>query len=322
MDDPKDGLPKDELKDSPEGKKPVEDPSLAPMAGSASASEAGARRAEKPARPQETKDSAPPASLPPEAACSSSAGGVEAPLPAGPAGPGHAVDVPAGLTEKPGDDGVRAAFEHPWVVRFCHWLNAVSVFVLVASGLRIFRAFPSFGPKIPQENLVDIPKALTLGGWLGGALQWHFTFMWIFAGTGVLYLAYQFLSGHYKTVLFTPKDIRGVWPMVRHYFFFGPQPPATEQYNPLQKLAYTSTVLFGIASVLTGVVLYKPAQFWWLAWIMGGFPLARVWHFAAMCGFLAFIPGHLIMVVLHGWNNFASMLTGWKRDPGYRLPLS
>ena len=249
------------------------------------------------------------------------AGGVEAPLPAEPAGPSHAAEVPAGLTEKP-NGSVRAAFEHPWVVRFCHWLNAVSVFVLVASGLRIFRAFPSFGPKVPQKNLVDIPKALTLGGWLGGALQWHFTFMWVFVGTGVLYLAYQFLSGHYKTVLFTPKDIRGVWPMVRHYFFFGPQPPATEQYNPLQKLAYTSTVLFGIASVLTGVVMYKPVQFWWLAWIMGGFHLARVWHFAAMCGFLAFIPGHLIMVVLHGWNNFASMLTGWKRDPGYQLPAS
>src|SRR6266853_3648131 len=94
---------------------------------------------------------------------------------------------------------VRAAYEHPLPIRITHWITAISLFVLVASGLRIFRAFPSFGPKVPQKNLVDIPKALTLGGWLGGALQWHFTFMWIFAGTGVLYLAYQFLSGHYKT---------------------------------------------------------------------------------------------------------------------------
>jgi hypothetical protein len=23
------------------------------------------------------------------------------------------------------------------------------------------------------------------------------------------------------------------------------------------------------------------------------------------------------MVVLHGWNNFVSMLTGWKKDPEY-----
>jgi len=44
---------------------------------------------------------------------------------------------------------------------------------------------------------------------------------------------------------------------------------------------------------------------------------ARLWHFLAMCGFLAFIPGHLVMVALHGWNNFVSMLVGWKKDPEY-----
>jgi len=213
---------------------------------------------------------------------------------------------------------VRAAYEHPYAIRLTHWVNAVALFVMVTSGLRIFRAFPSFGPKIPQQDLIDIPKALTLGGWLGGALQWHFTFMWLFAGSGVVYLTYQLLSGHYRTVLFTPKDIPGVWPMARHYFLFGPKPPVTGQYNPLQKLAYTSTVGFGVLSLLTGIVLYKPAQFSWLAFLFGGFHLTRIWHFAAMCGFLSFIPGHLIMVALHGWSNFMSMLTGWKREPEYQ----
>jgi Ni/Fe-hydrogenase b-type cytochrome subunit len=213
---------------------------------------------------------------------------------------------------------VRAAYEHPYAIRLTHWVNAVALFVMVTSGLRIFRAFPSFGPKIPQQDLIDIPKALTLGGWLGGALQWHFTFMWLFAGSGVVYLTYQLLSGHYRTVLFTPKDIPGVWPMARHYFLFGPKPPVAGQYNPLQKLAYTSTVGFGVLSLLTGIVLYKPAQFSWLAFLFGGFHLTRIWHFAAMCGFLSFIPGHLIMVALHGWSNFMSMLTGWKREPEYQ----
>ena len=195
---------------------------------------------------------------------------------------------------------VRAAYEHPLAIRVTHWVNAVSLFVMVTSGLRIFRAFPSFGPKIPEKVLLDIPKSLTLGGWLAGALQWHFTFMWFFAASGVLYVAYQIISGHYRTLLFTPRDVPGVWPMARHYFFFGPKPPATGQYNPLQKLAYTSTIGFGMLSLITGIVLYKPAQFSWLAFLFGGFHLTRVWHFAAMCGFLAFIPGHLIMVLLHG----------------------
>jgi Ni/Fe-hydrogenase b-type cytochrome subunit len=213
---------------------------------------------------------------------------------------------------------VRAAYEHPLPIRITHWVNAISLFVMVTSGLRIFRAFPSFGPKIPEKILFEVPKSLTLGGWLGGALQWHFTFMWFFAGSGLFYVASQFISGHYRTMVFTPRDIPGVWPMARHYFFFGPKPPATGQYNPLQKLAYTSTIGFGMLSLLTGIVLYKPAQFSWLAFLFGGFHLTRIWHFAAMCGFLAFIPGHLVMVLLHGWANFFSMLSGWKREPEYQ----
>lgn len=212
---------------------------------------------------------------------------------------------------------VRAAYEHPFPIRLTHWVNAISLFVMVTSGLRIFRAFPSFGPKIPEKVLLDIPKSITLGGWLGGALQWHFTFMWLFAASGVFYLTYQVISGHYRTMLFMPSDIPGVWPMARYYFFFGPKPEAKGQYNPLQKLAYTSTIGFGVLSLLTGIVLYKPAQFSWLAFLFGGYHLTRIWHFAAMCGFLSFIPGHLMMVALHGWANFYSMLSGWKREPEY-----
>jgi Ni/Fe-hydrogenase b-type cytochrome subunit len=210
-----------------------------------------------------------------------------------------------------------AAYEHPWVVRFCHWLNAISLFVLIGTGLQIFRAFPSFGPKIPQKNLLTVPKAFSLGGWLGGALQWHLTFMWIFIGTGLLYIAYELISGNWREVLFLPRDVKGVWPMVRHYFFFGKKPETAAPYNPLQKLAYTAAVLFGVLSTLTGLVLYKPVQFGWLALLFGGFHVTRIWHFLALCGFLSFIPGHLIMVVLHGWNNFFSMLSGWKKNPEY-----
>jgi Ni/Fe-hydrogenase b-type cytochrome subunit len=221
------------------------------------------------------------------------------------------------LRVESGGKTISAAYEHSWAVRFCHWLNAMSLFVMVGSGLRIFYAFPNFGPKLPQQDLFTVPKALTLGNGLANALQWHFTFMWIFVGTGVFYVIYQLASGNFREVLFTWRDVPGVWPMVRHYFLFGPQPKIEEPYNALQKLAYTSAVFFGVASTLTGIVLYKPVQFGWLAFLMGGFHLTRIWHFLAMCGFVSFIPGHLIMVALHGWNNFASMLTGWKRSPEY-----
>jgi Ni/Fe-hydrogenase b-type cytochrome subunit len=211
----------------------------------------------------------------------------------------------------------RAVYEHPFIVRLCHWINLVALFVMVGSGLQIFRAFPSFGAKIPQKDLLHWPKAYAIGGWLGGGLQWHLTFMWIYIGTGLLYLGYQIFSGNYRQVLFVPRDIPGVWPMVKHYFFFGPKPPAREAYNPLQKQAYTMAIVLGVLSVLTGFAVWKPIQFSWLAWMMGGFHYARIWHFCIMWAILFFVLGHLVMVVLHGWNNFVSMLTGWKKDPDY-----
>jgi Ni/Fe-hydrogenase b-type cytochrome subunit len=212
-----------------------------------------------------------------------------------------------------------AAYEHPYVVRLCHWVNTVALFVMILSGLRIFKAFPSFGAKIPEKDLLDWPGAFSLGGWLGGALQWHLTFAWIYIATGLVYLAYQIFSGNYKQVLFVPRDIPGVWPMVRHYFLFGRKPPLQEAYNPLQKQAYTLVIVLGALSVITGFAVWKPVQLSWLAWMMGGFHWARVWHFLIMWAILAFVFGHLVMVILHGWNNFMAMITGWKKHPEYPL---
>ena len=177
-----------------------------------------------------------------------------------------------------------AAYEHPFIVRLCHWVNAVALFVMIGSGLQIFRAFSSFGPRVPEKDIIDWPKSLALGGWLGGALQWHLTFVWIYIASGVLYVGYEIFSGNYKQILFTHRDVPGVWPMVRHYFFFGPKPPLKEAYNPLQKHAYTSVIGLGVLSVLTGFAVWKPVQFSWLAWLMGGFHLGSFMAFSGDVG--------------------------------------
>ncbi len=206
------------------------------------------------------------------------------------------------------------SYEHPYIVRLCHWLTAISLAAMIGSGFEIFRAFPSFSSKIPERDLVELPSWMSFGGWLGGALQLHFTFMWLFAATGVLYILFQIVSRNYRQVLFARSDARGVWPMFRHYFLFKPKPRVVESYNPLQKLAYTSVILLGSVSVITGVALYKPVQLGWLVGILGGFRWVRLEHFIAMLGFLSFIPGHLLMVAIHGWSNFASMFSGWKSE--------
>ena len=90
-------------------------------------------------------------------------------------------------------------------------------------------------------------RGLALGGWLAGAWNWHFLFVWPFVISGILYVVYQIFTGRFRALLFIPRDIPGVWPMAKHYFLFGKKPQLTQQYNPLQKLAYTSTIFFGVS---------------------------------------------------------------------------
>jgi thiosulfate reductase cytochrome b subunit len=190
------------------------------------------------------------------------------------------------------------AQEHSWLVRFTHWLNAISLVVMTMSGLQIYTAFPSFGARIPQKDFLHFPEWMRLGDWLGGALQWHLTFAWMFTLTGIAYVLYLIVSGKWRIVILRPREFRGVWPMVRHYFLFKPKPEQLEPYNPLQKLAYTSTIVFGVVAVITGLLLFQPAQFAWQVKLLGGFGMIRIYHFAAMIGFLSFVPGHLLMVAL------------------------
>jgi Ni/Fe-hydrogenase b-type cytochrome subunit len=203
---------------------------------------------------------------------------------------------------------------HPAIVRLCHWVFALAITVAIGSGLEVFAAFPGFGEKVTQTDFFAPPSAIRLGGWLGGALQWHFSFAWPLTFATVIYLAYQIVTGNGRQVLFVARDLRGVWPMARHYLLFGPKPTVTETYNPLQKMAYSVALLLIVVSIVTGFALYKPVHLSWLVDVLGGFRLTRVWHFAAMCGLLAFIPGHLVMVALHGWRNFAGMWTGGKKQ--------
>ena len=76
---------------------------------------------------------------------------------------------------------------HPLWLRATHWINAAGILVMVSSGWRIYNASPLFPFRFPQE--------IALGGWLAGALLWHFAAMWLVAVNGLFYLAWNLLSG-------------------------------------------------------------------------------------------------------------------------------
>lgn len=199
-------------------------------------------------------------------------------------------------------------FHHPLIVRVTHWINAIALGIMITSGFRIYNASPILDFRFPEW--------IMLGGWLGGARQWHFFAMWIFVVNGVFYVLYNVLSKHgRKTTLFSKGDVSGVLPMIQYYLTIRKEHPPQGKYNALQKFAYTQVPLFAVGSILTGMAIYWPTQFSWLTSMFGGFDTARVWHFIFTLLFVSFIGGHLLMVVIAGWWNFVSIFTGWRVLP-------
>lgn len=178
----------------------------------------------------------------------------------------------------------------PGWVRVSHWLNALAAVVMMLSGWRIYNASPVFPP-------FRFPGDITLGGWLGGALQWHFAAMWLLFFNGIFYLAMNLVTGR----------------LARKFFPLGPRAVLNDlvaalrgrlshadlsHYNAVQKLAYLGVMAVLLVLVLSGIAIWKPVQFPLLRDMMGGYDFARVVHFCAMALLAAFIVLHVVMVAL------------------------
>ena len=178
---------------------------------------------------------------------------------------------------------------HPVWLRATHWLNALAVVILATSGWRIYNASPLFDFKFA--------KGITLGGWLGGAIQWHFAAMWLLAANGLVYLLCNAGTGR----------------LVRKFFPLSPRAIVADllaalrgrlshadprQYNAVQRAAYLFVIVDAVLLVLSGLVLWKSVQFPLLRELLGGYETARRVHFFAMAALVAFVAVHLAMVAL------------------------
>ncbi|WP_370547828.1 cytochrome b/b6 domain-containing protein [Edwardsiella tarda] len=178
---------------------------------------------------------------------------------------------------------------HPLWLRVCHWINASAIVLMIFSGWRIYDASPLFN--------FSLPRAYTLGGWLGGALQWHFAAMWLLVINGAVYLALNLLTGRWR---------QRFWPLSLQQFGHDMVEALRGRlshrdpyhYNAVQKCAYLVAILAALILVLSGLVLWKSVQFPLLRTLFGGYEVARYIHFYAMAALCVFLVLHLLMVAL------------------------
>jgi len=189
---------------------------------------------------------------------------------------------------------------HPVWVRITHWVNALAMLVLIGSGWQIYNASPLF-PFV-------FPTGITLGGWLAGALLWHFAAMWLLAVNGLIYVLLGIGTGRFRRKLLPirPGEVladakAAITGTLAH--------ENLAIYNAVQKLLYLGIILVGCLIVLSGLAIWKPVQLQQLTALFGGYDTARYVHFFAMTAIVGFLVVHVIMSVIVP-TSLRAMITG------------
>ena len=189
---------------------------------------------------------------------------------------------------------------HPVWVRVTHWINVVAMIVMIGSGWEIYNASPLF-PFV-------FPRGITLGGWLAGALLWHFAAMWLLAVNGLVYLVLGVLTGRFRRKL-VPIRPSEVLSDARAALTGKLNHDDLSVYNAVQKLLYLGVILAGVVIVLSGLAIWKPVQLQELTALFGGYDAARYVHFFAMATIVGFLIVHVIMALLVP-KSLRAMITG------------
>ena len=202
-------------------------------------------------------------------------------------------------------------------MRWTHWLNFPILLIMIWSGILIYWAndvytITIFGHRFFQFFPVWFNKFLDIPFRLAEGMALHFFFMWFFAINGLLYFLYTVISGEWRQLVPNRHSFKEAWQVLLHDLHIRKMLPPQNKYNAAQRIAYTSIIVMGFGSLVTGLAIYKPVQFYWLTWLCGGYTMARIEHFILTIGYVLFFMIHIVQVAIAGWNNFRSVIAGYE----------
>lgn len=207
--------------------------------------------------------------------------------------------------------------KHSLAMRWFHWINFPVLFVMIWSGMLIYWANDVYKITIGKTQVLrffpdGFYKFFNISHRLSEGMALHFLFMWFFALNGFLYVTYTLLSGEWRELVPNRHSFKEAWLVVLHDLHIRKTAPPQDKYNAAQRIAYTAIIIMGLGSLLTGLAIYKPVQFNWLCALCGGYHFARIIHFALTIGYVFFFLIHIVQVILAGWHNFQSVVTGFE----------
>jgi thiosulfate reductase cytochrome b subunit len=231
--------------------------------------------------------------------------------------------------EAPKGTMIAVEYKHSLATRWMHWINFPLLFLMIYSGILIYWADSQHeglnAHHVYRTGIGDwtlfrfFPRwfynSLHLKFQLAQGLAYHFFFMWFFALNGVAYVLYTFLSGEWRNLVPTRHSFIGAFHVVLRDLGLSNHPLPRQKFNDAQRIAYTGVVLMGVGSLLTGLAIYKPTQLHVVTTLLGGYEMARWFHFWLTLSYVGFFLVHVAQVIRAGWNNFRAMIIGYQIVP-------
>jgi thiosulfate reductase cytochrome b subunit len=222
---------------------------------------------------------------------------------------------------------------HPALVRVTHWLTTIAFLALLVSGGEIVLSHPRFywgetgnvnmrpwlNLHLPSSrDTVPTGYGYVLPDQNGWSRYLHFQAAWVAVLTGVLYVIFGVLTGHFRRNLL-PARADLSWRklpamLAQHMRFTAADEAGASSYNVLQRLTYLFVifVLFPLViwtglAMSPGVVAAFPA----VVTVLGGQQSARTIHFFVSVFLLLFLLVHVGMVYRAGFRDrMRAMISG------------
>jgi thiosulfate reductase cytochrome b subunit len=172
-----------------------------------------------------------------------------------------------------------------FLAKVFHWVNIITLPLMMTSGLQIYNANPVFGGRGGWH----FPDFLLLGGWLAGGRNWHFAVMWFYSLNLLWYGLYIFITQRWRRRFASANDLK-----------------ALKSNNQKRKnytwhrLVYTAIVPILLLAVLSGLAMYKPAQLYWISGLFDSWQTLRVVHFVTVPIVITFTLIHSLLALKVG----------------------
>ena len=167
-----------------------------------------------------------------------------------------------------------------------HWVNIISLLLMMSSGLQIYNANPVFGGRGGWH----FPNLFLLGGWLGGGRDWHFAVMWIYSLNLLAYGLFVFISRRWERRFVDSSDVKAIRVSEN----------VKRKNYAWHRLVYTLIIPILILAIASGLAMYKPVQLHWLASLFGNWQTLRTVHFITVPTVLLFTFIHSLFALKVG----------------------